>query len=118
MPRRMARHAFGREPAAGADAARGGVSDQPMPRRRPMVGWLHPRVLTHSAYLVAISNIFGRHSDTRLIEALASQPQNEFDYSHAQGDFWFDYVADMGDGWNPTYAIADAVAQPELEVAD
>jgi hypothetical protein len=83
-----------------------------------MVGWFDPRVLTHSAYLVAISNIFGRHSDTRLIEALASQPQNEFDYSHAVGDFWLDYVADIGDGFNPTYAIADAIARPELEVAD
>jgi hypothetical protein len=81
-----------------------------------MVGWFDPRVLSHSAYLVAISNIFGRHSDTRLIEALASQPQSDFDYSHASGDFWFDYVADTGDGWNPTYAIADALARPELEV--
>ncbi len=94
------------------------MKKQHMPRRRPMVGWFDPRVLAHSAYLVAISNVFGRHSDTRLIEALASQPQNEFDYSHATGDFWLDYVADIGDGWNPTYAIADAIAQPELEVAD
>jgi hypothetical protein len=82
-----------------------------------MVGWFDPRVLSHSAYLVAISNIFGRHSDTRLIEALASQPQTDFDYSRAPGDFWLDYVADTGDGWNPTYAIADALARPELEVA-
>ena len=93
------------------------MTERPTPRRRPMVGWFDPRVLSHSAYLVAIANIFGRHSDTRLIEALASQPQNEFDYSHAPGDFWLDYVADTGDGWNPTYAIADALAQPELEVA-
>ncbi len=58
-----------------------------------MVGWYDPRVLAHSAYKLVIANIFGRHSDTRLIEALASQPQNEFDYSAAQGDFWFDYAA-------------------------
>jgi hypothetical protein len=85
-------------------------------RRRAMVGWYDPRVLLHSAYLVAISNIFGRHSDTRLIEALASQPQSEFDYSAATGDFWFDYAADTGDGWNSTYAIADAIAQPALRL--
>ena len=30
-----------------------------------MVGWYDPRVLMHSAYQVAIANIFGRHSDTR-----------------------------------------------------
>jgi hypothetical protein len=83
-------------------------------RRRSMVGWYDPRVLAHSAYQVAIANVFGRHSDTRLIEALASQPQNEFDYSHAQGDFWLDYAADIGDGWNSTFAIADAIARPEI----
>jgi hypothetical protein len=84
-------------------------------RRRSMVGWYDPRVLAHSGYQLAIANIFGRHSDTRLIEALASQPQNEFDYSTTTtGDFWLDYVADTGDGWNPTYAIADALATPSL----
>jgi hypothetical protein len=87
-----------------------------------MVGWYDPRVLAHSGYQVAIANIFGRHSDTRLIEALASLPQGDFDYSRpadttaAAGDFWLDYTADIGDGWNSTYAIADAIAQPELRL--
>ena len=89
------------------------AEDKPL-KCRSMVGWYDPRVLAHSAYKLVIANIFGRHSDTRLIEALASQPQNEFDYSSAQGDFWFDYAADIGDGWNSTYAIADAIARPEL----
>ena len=84
--------------------------------QRSMVGWYDPRVLLHSAYQVAIANIFGRHSDTRLIEALASQPQAEFDYSQHTGDFWLDYVADIGDGWNSTYAIANALAEPALEL--
>jgi len=84
--------------------------------QRAMVGWYDPRVLMHSAYQVAIANIFGRHSDTRLIEALASQPQAEFDYSQQTGDFWLDYVADTGDGWNSTFAIADALARPSLEL--
>jgi hypothetical protein len=95
------------------------MAQQEGPRRRSMVGWYDPRVLAHSAYQVAIANVFGRHSDTRLIEALASQPQTEFDYSnleHASGDFWLDYAADIGDGWNATYAVADAIARPELEL--
>jgi hypothetical protein len=87
-------------------------------QQRAMVGWYDPRVLLQTAYQVAISNIFGRYSDTRLIEALATQPQNEFDYSQHEGDFWFDFVADVGDGWNSTYAIADALARPTLEVDD
>jgi hypothetical protein len=95
------------------------MSRQDGPRRRSMVGWYDPRVLAHSAYQLALANIFGRHSDTRLIEALASQPQTEFDYSataQAGEDFWLDYTADIGDGWNATYAVADAIARPELDL--
>ena len=90
-------------------------SERPM-RRRSMVGWYDPRVLMQSAYQIAIANIFGRHSDPRLIEALATQPQTEFDYAQQPGEFWFDYVSDVGDGWNSTYAIADAIARPTLEL--
>lgn len=86
--------------------------------RARMTGWFHPPVLARSAVLVTIANLFGRHSDRRLIEALASQPQGIFDYSrmpeHEAGDFWLDYVADIGDGWNSTYAVACAIAQPTL----
>jgi hypothetical protein len=89
----------------------------PKLRRRAMVGWYDPRVLIQSGYQVAIANVFGRHSDTRLIEALATQPQDVFDYSGYRGDFWLDYVADTGDGWHSTYAIASALAQPTLEVS-
>ncbi len=91
------------------------MSAAPKVRQRSMVGWYDPRVLMQSGYQVAIANIFGRHSDTRLIEALATQPQTVFDYSDCSGDFWFDYVADTGDGWHSTYAVASALAQPTLE---
>lgn len=86
------------------------------PHRAPMTSWYHPSVLARSAVLVTLANLFGRHSDRRLIEALASQPQAIFDYSREPCDFWIDYVADLGDGWNPTYAVAYALAQPVLEL--
>ena len=91
------------------------------PQRRKMVGWYDPQVLAQSAWLVTIANLFGRHSDTRLIEALSTQPQHWFDYASAtdaDGDFWLDYVSDIGDGWNSTYAVASAVAEPELTLQD
>src|SRR5687767_417315 len=81
-----------------------------------MVGWYHPPVLARSGVLVTLANIFGRHSDRRLIEALASQPQSAFDYSRESGDFWLDYVSDVGDGWNSTFAVARGVAQPQLDL--
>jgi hypothetical protein len=52
-------------------------------RRARMVGWYDPEVLARSAALLTIANLFGRHSDTRLIEALASQPQQEFTFTAA-----------------------------------
>lgn len=84
------------------------------PARATMTGWYDPRVLARSAVLVTIANLFGRNFDQRLIEALANQPQNAFDYSREPGDFWLDYVSDLGDGWNSTFAVASAIAQPEL----
>jgi hypothetical protein len=85
-------------------------------RWRPakMTGWFDPKVMSQSAMMLATANIFGRHSDTRLIEALGSQPQGVFDYSEHAREFWLDYVADLGDGWNPTYAIADALSEEAL----
>lgn len=32
------------------------------------------------------------------------------------GNFWFDYAADVGDGFSSTYHIAQALAQPQLAV--
>jgi hypothetical protein len=87
-------------------------------RRLPMVSWFHPPVLARSGVMVAIANLFGRHSDRRLLEALAAQPQAIFDYSQERGDFWIDYVADLGDGWNSTYSVATAMAQPSLRLGD
>jgi hypothetical protein len=92
------------------------------PRWHPakMTGWFDPGVMSQSAMMLLTANIFGRHSDPRLIEALGSQPQDAFDYSRdihgaPQGEFWFDYVADLGDGWNPTYAVADAIATERVQ---
>jgi hypothetical protein len=85
-------------------------------RRARMVGWFDPPVFARSGVLVAIANLFGRHSDRRLIEALANQPQAIFDYTQEAGDFWLDYVSDLGDGWNSTYGIAHALARPTLEL--
>eukprot|EP00775_Hariotina_reticulata_P014455 gene14455-14568_t len=31
-------------------------------------------------------------------------------------ELWFDFIADTGDGGNPTYAVARALAAPQLEI--
>ncbi|HJT67079.1 MAG TPA: metallophosphoesterase [Pyrinomonadaceae bacterium] len=99
-------------------------------KRLPMVGWYDPRQLAKTGVEVAVSTIFGRHSDHRLVEAMAADDdtQDFFDYSCYYDDsgheiildqnrkrdaIWVDYVGDVGDGWNSTYAIAYNLAKCE-----
>jgi hypothetical protein len=88
-------------------------------QRAKMTGWFDPAVMTRTAVMLATANIFGRHSDTRLIEALGNQPQSTFDYSQDDAqEFWLDYTADLGDGWNSTHTIAQAIANESLALTD
>ncbi|HHT0591942.1 TPA: metallophosphoesterase [Legionella anisa] len=94
---------------------------QPPPPPQKMVAWYDPVQLCKTAIDVFISLVFGRHADYRLIEALStSNSQNFYDYTHieAQKEFWIDYVADLGDGWNSTYTVAYYISQPSLTVHD
>jgi hypothetical protein len=91
------------------------------PPRRKMVGWFDPPRLVAIGIRVAISTVFGELADRR--EALAAARHIDpteidpaYNYEPSQGDFWLDFVADNGDGWNPTYAIARLLAEPELAV--
>lgn len=90
------------------------------PKRLPMVGWFDPRQLAVTAVDVAISTIFGRHADKRLIEAMTmgdDEPE-PFVYPKRGQEgaeaFWLDYAADVGDGWNSTYAVAYWMARDTL----
>ena len=107
--------------------------------QRKMVQWFDPPLLLRTTTEVLVSTIFGGHSDYRLIEALAVGTDTPHDYTKhyleesdgqylrdeldncvvdetraSREDIWFDYVADTGDGWNPTYCIAYHLAQPQL----
>ena len=80
-----------------------------------MVGWYHPPQLAKTGIEVAVSTIFGRHSDHRLVEAMASgdEIKDFYDYSchysesngnsepdpnRPRKSIWIDYVGDVGDG--------------------
>lgn len=94
-----------------------------MALRSKMVGWFDPPRLAATAIRVAISTVFGEFADRR--EALASAREIDpaaidpaYDYQKEEtSDFWFDFIADNGDGWNPTYAIARLLATSQLDVA-
>ena len=87
-----------------------------------MVGWYEPRQLARTAYQVFLSTIFGRHADRRLLQAgpvaLDSAVELYFDFFQSDEPFWFDYIADVGDGFDSTYTMASCLAQPYLELKE
>lgn len=102
--------------------------------RLPMVRWYQPLLLLRTGARALLATVVGQLADNRELQALDHRAQaNQWDYSRsalspdeptntpteaAQEDFWFDFVADMGDGWEPSHAIAAALAEPELLVGD
>ncbi|MFN7978747.1 MAG: metallophosphoesterase [Vicinamibacterales bacterium] len=101
--------------------------------RMPMVGWFDPGQLVSTGLKSLVSLLVGEQSDRRIVQALASRRQEYYDHAvhyrdHARGpqplkesprsELWIDFVCDTGDGWNSTYAVAYAAAQPTLRVRD
>jgi len=82
-------------------------------RRRPPVQWLSPQELARTGIRAGQATMFGEFADKREVEA--GLPAEYYDFSDANADdFWLDYVADIGDGFNATYAVANQLAQPQL----
>ncbi|TWD82113.1 calcineurin-like phosphoesterase family protein [Kribbella amoyensis] len=83
-------------------------------RPRKAVRWLLPSVLADSGLKALLAAIFGAYADKREL-------QNSLDgavYRHGDDELWFDFVADLGDGFDATYSVASQLAAPELEPAD
>ena len=79
-------------------------------RRRAMVRWFDPHQLLDTARRVVLSGMFGSYTDQREVQGLI--PATVADRSGTE--LWFDYVADLGDGWNSTYTVARLLATEEL----
>ena len=80
-----------------------------------MVHWYDPGQLVKTGIQVLASIVWGSRADARIILAGLREEQELFDYSDRR-ELWIDYVADLGDGWNSTYAVACCLAQERLSV--
>jgi hypothetical protein len=78
-----------------------------------MVRWLDPHQLFDTAVRVLLSGMFSSYADNR--ESQAREPAEVVDRS-GEDHRWLDYVADVGDGWNPTYTVATLLAAEELKL--
>jgi len=84
-----------------------------------MVGWYNPIQLGRTAKDVLVSTLLGKHNDKRVLQAIADSGELRPKYFYevnkpADEEFWFDYIADMGDGFNSTYTMAYHITRHEL----
>jgi hypothetical protein len=96
-----------------------------LPRFPGMTGWFNPGLLSKLLLRVIVSDLFGQYADRRLIHAaLDTVSQDELlkradltaVFEPEDGAIWLDYVADLGDGFDATYAVAYLLAQKSLTV--
>jgi hypothetical protein len=90
-------------------------------RQDRMVRWLSPKELAHTAVRVFLSSVFGAYSDKREIQAaLGDERPASYQVCERTGEareeLWVDFVADLGDAFGPTYAVASLLARPTLAV--
>lgn len=91
-------------------------------RRFPMVRWYDPRLLLRTGIRAVTAAIFGLYADRRELQAALhrdAEPdlckQHDYSRTNRGREFWFDYVADPGDGWNSAHTVARALAAPALD---
>lgn len=91
-------------------------------KRHNMVGWYDPGQLGKTGVRVLVSTIFGRNADKRIMQALADPGGlTKKCYYEVVGrsdkEFWFDYIADVGDGFASTYTMAYHLTGPTLSLS-
>jgi len=94
-----------------------------------MARWFDPVLLLKLLNNVFLSSIFGQYADRRLIiAALDTVPLDEHVRraeafrqrltTNQDGSVWIDWVADLGDGFDSTYAVASLLSRKELKVGE
>jgi len=81
-----------------------------------MVGWYDATQLINTGAKAFISSVFGNYADKREIQACLNN-EDDHDYSDKK-EVWFDYLADLGDGFDSTYTLARLLAKEELTIKD
>lgn len=96
-----------------------------VPKSRPqMTRWFDPILLAKLLLQVVVSGLFSRYADRRLVLAALDKDDTAALKERAklgltpdaEGAIWFDYVSDLGDGFDATYAVAYCLAQDRLAV--
>ncbi|HVR39735.1 MAG TPA: metallophosphoesterase, partial [Thermoanaerobaculia bacterium] len=88
--------------------------------RKKMVDWLGPLQLADTGFKAVVAATFGSYADKREVEVSVSpfDGVEYLDLSNKSDEVWFDYIADLGDGFNPSYAMAYLMAKDTLTVGE
>ena len=92
-----------------------------------MAHWFNPVLLFKLVGNVILSSVFGQYADRRLMIAALDTVPPEVHVKRAEalqasfkpdshGAVWLDFVADLGDGFDSTYAVASLLARKELQL--
>ena len=89
---------------------------QPRPK---MVSWLSPQLMWESwrGTLAAKKSLVLLEDELKKKSDLPREPVARFDAVEGK-DFWFDYVADMGDGFDGTAPVAWWVGRTSIDIPD
>jgi 3',5'-cyclic AMP phosphodiesterase CpdA len=83
-------------------------------RLERMTPWLSPAHIVATEQRKKTAARFGAYSDKREVEAgLPALPPSAYT---DDAEIWVDFVADLGDAFGPTYAIATLLARPRLDL--
>ncbi|MGM7669295.1 hypothetical protein [Microbacterium sp. A93] len=84
-------------------------------RPRGQVRWLSPPELVRSGVRVLVAQTFASYADSRETQAVMPQQLLDVDrFRSADGHWWIDFVADLGDGFDATYTVAMQLCQQRL----
>jgi len=87
-------------------------------KQAKMVNWYNPAQLYATALKAVVSGAFASYADKRELQAALDLAKAHIDCSKDDetkqplDELWIDFISDTGDGFNPTYTVADLVAQP------
>jgi hypothetical protein len=94
-----------------------------------MVRWYSPSHLVSTGWRSIVSELFGQYADQRIMQAtidgfapeVMKQVIGRYNYADLRqlsdgNTVWVDYIADLGDGFDSTYAMASLVSAPSLDI--
>ena len=87
-----------------------------------MIDWFSPVELGRTGVRAVLAEVFGSYADKRELQAALHQSTDApFMTPCAKRtpectEMWLDYVADVGDGFNPTFSVAWLLSRDELDL--